>query len=443
MTEFNYTTNVTGEIVHIPISLLFHHPDNPRKDLGDLTELADSIRAKGVMQNLTVVPFRDQADIGGYYVVIGNRRMEASKQAGLKTLPCIISNMTYKDQLATMLLENMQRVDLTPLEQAQGFQLMIDFGETVDGISDKTGFSKTTVRRRLEIAKLDKKLLADAADRQITIGDLDKLTELDDVEERNEVLKFIGTPNFSWHLSQAKQRQTQREREDEWRKALTGFGLTELPSKEGWDRKDLKGVAQFRLDLKKAEEFTPDAYRFNFDDCYFFFDYGWVYLEGPRPEEEEEKPKVDPIAEEMKQRCARLEELNDRAYDLREAFIKSLTEAQAKKGFTFAISAVACRDSYMHYNERICDLFDIDDEDKPALAEAVRKEPYRAAAFMGFVARWGDTNLTTYTSWGTYDENKILNTLYNYLAHFGYEISDEEQALIDGTHEAYFREDEE
>ena len=441
MTEFNYTTAVTGEIVHIPISMLHHHPDNPRKDLGDLTELADSIRAKGVMQNLTVVPFRDQADAGGYYVVIGNRRMEASKQAGLKTLPCIISNMTYKDQLATMLLENMQRVDLTPLEQAQGFQLMIDFGETVDGISDKTGFSKTTVRRRLEIAKLDKKLLADAAERQITIGDLDKLTDLDDVEERNKVLAFIGTPNFLWHLSQAKQRQTQRERENEWRKVLTSLGLTELSSTEGWSRKDLKAFKQFRLDLKRAEEFTPDEYEL--DGCYFFFDYGWVYLTGPRPEEEEKKPAVDPLLEEMHQRCARLEELSDRAYDLREAFIKNLTEAEAKKGFAFAISAVACRNSYMHYNERISDLLDIDSEDTAALAEIVQKEPYRAAALMGFVARWGDSNLNTYTQRASYCESKILNILYGYLAHFGYEISDEEQALLDGTHEAFFKEDEE
>lgn len=54
--KFIYTEKVTGEIVQIPVELLHHHHDNPRKDLGDLTELTDSIKAKGVLQNLTVVP---------------------------------------------------------------------------------------------------------------------------------------------------------------------------------------------------------------------------------------------------------------------------------------------------------------------------------------------------------------------------------------------------
>ena len=96
--KFVYTEEVTGEIVNIPVSLLHHHHDNPRKSLGDLTELMESIKAKGVLQNLTVVPFwfqttgmgcddpKQQAEIG-YLVVIGNRRLEAAKAAGLKTLP--------------------------------------------------------------------------------------------------------------------------------------------------------------------------------------------------------------------------------------------------------------------------------------------------------------------------------------------------------------------
>ena len=88
-TEFKYTEEVTGEIVQIPVGLLHHHHDNPRKDLGDLTELTDSIKAKGVLQNLTVVPYwfkitgkgcddpKEQAEMG-YLVVIGNRRLEAA-----------------------------------------------------------------------------------------------------------------------------------------------------------------------------------------------------------------------------------------------------------------------------------------------------------------------------------------------------------------------------
>ena len=99
-----------NEITMIPIGLLEHHPNNPRLELGDLTELAESIRARGIMQNLTVVP---DITTQKYLVVIGNRRLEAARIAGLAELPCHVSSMDEKEQMATMLMENMQRQDLT------------------------------------------------------------------------------------------------------------------------------------------------------------------------------------------------------------------------------------------------------------------------------------------------------------------------------------------
>ena len=114
-----------NEIRMIPIGDLEHHPENPRKDLGDLSELTESIRKNGVYQNLTVVADLKRCK---YLVVIGNRRMEAAKAAGLVELPCAISDMDHKEQIATMLEENMQRQDLTVYEQAQGFQMMMDLG---------------------------------------------------------------------------------------------------------------------------------------------------------------------------------------------------------------------------------------------------------------------------------------------------------------------------
>lgn len=104
-----------NNITEIELSKLVHHPQNPRKDLGDLTELTDSIKASGIMQNLTVVPEDDH-----YLVVIGNRRMEAAKLAGLDTAPCAVVDMTPAEQLSTMMVENMQRSDLTIFEQAAG-----------------------------------------------------------------------------------------------------------------------------------------------------------------------------------------------------------------------------------------------------------------------------------------------------------------------------------
>jgi len=139
------------------------------------------------MQNLTVVPGKVD---GTYTVIIGHRRLAAARIAGLRTLPCVIARMTEQEQIETMLLENMQRVDLTPFEQAQGFQMMIEFGDSIEEISEKTGFSETTIRRRIKMNELDADKLKEVSERQISIADLDRLSKLEDLTVRNRVLKF-------------------------------------------------------------------------------------------------------------------------------------------------------------------------------------------------------------------------------------------------------------
>lgn len=129
------------EIVNIGLEHIHPHPDNPRKDLGDLTELAESIKKNGILQNLTVIP--KEGEPGECIAIIGHRRSAAAKLAGITEAPCrIVEGMTHKEQVSTMLEENMQRGDLTIWEQAQGFQMMLDLGETEDTIAEKTGFSK-------------------------------------------------------------------------------------------------------------------------------------------------------------------------------------------------------------------------------------------------------------------------------------------------------------
>lgn len=208
-------------IVMIRSEDLYEHPDNPRKNLGDLTELTKSISANGILQNLTVVPghwrdkdtfvkeamaegmsksdamtaySRDMAfDSTGYTVVIGHRRRAAGLAAGLKEFPCIISGMDERQQFITMLEENMQREDLTIQEQAYGFQLMFDWGESIRDIADRSGFSEQTVKHRIEIAKLDKKVLKAAADKdlQLTIKDYIELEKIKNIKRREKVLGNI------------------------------------------------------------------------------------------------------------------------------------------------------------------------------------------------------------------------------------------------------------
>ena len=196
----------SSEVVKIRVEKIYPHPDNPRKDLGDVTELAESMKKHGVMQNLTVIPAsaltadpEDQPDadkvsvISDFHALIGHRRLEAAKLAGLVEVPCQIrSKISRKEQVGIMLLENIQREDLTIQEQAQGFQMMLDLGDTEDQIAEKTGFSKSTVRHRLNIAKLDQEKLKEKQQDdafQLTLKDLYKASSSRDIVSRvqNEI----------------------------------------------------------------------------------------------------------------------------------------------------------------------------------------------------------------------------------------------------------------
>lgn len=184
----------------IEVSKLIPHMKNPRKKVGNVSELAESIKHSGVLQNLTVVPYYSQVHKrvmdGLYTVIIGHRRLAAAKLAGLNEVPCAVVEMSDKDQLATMLAENMQRSDLTVVEQAEGIQLLLDLGESVSQVAERTGLSESTVRRRSKIATLDKDELQKAEKRGGTIQDYLRLMEIEDEAERNKVLKTVGTKKF-------------------------------------------------------------------------------------------------------------------------------------------------------------------------------------------------------------------------------------------------------
>lgn len=138
------------EMTLISADQIYSHPDNPRKDLGDISELTESIKKQGVLQNLTVIlghwmefeeynqtineylenPTEENLQKvdskfspEGYTLLIGHRRFAAGKAAGLTEFPCkIAKGLTHREQVGIMLEENMQRNDLSIMEQAQGFR---------------------------------------------------------------------------------------------------------------------------------------------------------------------------------------------------------------------------------------------------------------------------------------------------------------------------------
>lgn len=235
------TKTLAVTIFDLPVEQLMNHPRNVRKTYTEIDDLAESIKSRGIMQNLTVVPapgHKESADL--FYVVIGNRRLQAAKKAGLKTLPCSIAwDMSEREQFSIMVTENMQRSDLTIEEQAESFQLMLDLGETVETIKEKTGLSESTVRHRLKLAELGvenikKRRLKDGTDiagthyYQLTIGDYAYLEKIKDVKKRREILDGAKDSNgLRWAVDSEIMAAVKKECEAAARKRFKELGIKE------------------------------------------------------------------------------------------------------------------------------------------------------------------------------------------------------------------------
>ncbi len=133
----------------IKIDKIAPNPDQPRREIGDLTELSASIAEKGVLEPLLVKPNGD----GTYMIIAGERRWQASKLAGLTEVPCIEMDLDEKGVAEIALIENLQRKDLTIWEEADGLKALADkYGYKHDEIAKKISKSRTTVTELLTVA---------------------------------------------------------------------------------------------------------------------------------------------------------------------------------------------------------------------------------------------------------------------------------------------------
>lgn len=186
-------------IEDLPVEDLHPNPNNPRRQVGDVADLEASIRSQGIKQPLLVTP-TGETDIDGhaqYRVVIGHRRLAAAKQAGLESVPAIIERMDARREREVMLVENSQRSDLTPIEEADGYQGLLDLGVGVKEMAEKTGRSDRFVRRRLRIARIPQETRDMSADfSQLSLDQLDKLAEFEsDPDMQRELAR---STDFEW-----------------------------------------------------------------------------------------------------------------------------------------------------------------------------------------------------------------------------------------------------
>src|SRR2546423_7947124 len=143
------TTTHVGRM--LPTDKLDPNPDQPRTEIGDLTELTSSIREKGVLEPLLVKPMAS----GRWMIIAGERRWRAATAAGLQEVPCIEMDVDESGVAEIALIENMQRKDLTPWEEADGLRALCErFGYTHEDVARKVGKSRSTVTEALSIASI-------------------------------------------------------------------------------------------------------------------------------------------------------------------------------------------------------------------------------------------------------------------------------------------------
>jgi ParB/RepB/Spo0J family partition protein len=142
-----------AQVLEIPLDKLYIGKVNVRRGVGDITELTRSIEEKGVYQPILVRPVK-----GKYEIVVGSRRFEAAKAAGLKTIPAIIREMNDEEAIIASLTENIQRGNLEPEEEAEAISKLVEIYGSTRKVATILGVSEMTLRRKVSVLELIPKL---------------------------------------------------------------------------------------------------------------------------------------------------------------------------------------------------------------------------------------------------------------------------------------------
>lgn len=443
-------------IQEISIEKLEIHPDNVRKTYTDIDELAESIKARGVMQNLTVVADPDKD--GYYLVVIGNRRLTAARAAGLKTLPCSIVEMSKKEQISTMLLENMQRSDLSVTEQAQGFQLMLDLGETEATISEKTGFSRSTVRHRLNLAKLDQEILADregAEGFQLSLTDLYELEKVKDVEKRNKILAEVSSSReIAWKVNRVMKEEAQDKAAMEITPKLEKMGVKRAPDKAKVERWSGKWEDVAEIDLGSWSEDDAIEIKEEESQLYYYRHYDRIYVVKKLKEKEKEETEYEKQKKELSRRKKKVKEILKGMRAARRDFISEIISGNitVPKGYDpkqelwkIYINMI-CRGTGV-YRNIIFEFYGVEEyggsepEKTKAMGDFKKLDPEKQ---MLILLSSGSEPYEPMGYYGNYNEDLgNLRDFYKVLERYGFSLrSLEELKVLNGTHELYAKTEE-
>jgi ParB/RepB/Spo0J family partition protein len=186
------TTITDHQLRVLPVDDINPSTDNLRQDLGDLDQLVASINAVGIIEPLVVTWLGDD----GWLIVAGHRRLEAARRAGLDTVPCYVRDDLVDDALRTeaMLVENLVRVDLNPVEEAVGYGRLVDLGLTQRQIAERVGCDQSHVSKRLLLLTLPDAAHPMIVDGRLLVADALQLAKLNKLDAASAA-EWLAEPN--------------------------------------------------------------------------------------------------------------------------------------------------------------------------------------------------------------------------------------------------------
>ena len=442
-------------VVEIKIEDLKIHPKNVRCKYEGIEELAQSIKENGIMQNLTVVP--DKEEEGKYLVVIGNRRLTAAREAGLETAPCVVvEDMAEKDQITTMLMENMNRKDLTVYEEAEAMQMCFeDFGLKVEEIEEKTGLSKTTINHRLNMAKLDKETLVEKAEDkefQLSITDLYTLEKVKDINTRNKILKEASdSRDLANRARQAARQELQERNKAKLIEECEKLGINKAPEGVYYLSNGGEEVKRFYLDEKGHKVEMKEVEGLFYTTNYNSFS---LIKKEKKQKEKKEVSEVDLKQKETEGKRAKIKAKYEEMHKDMEDFVRNILEGKVDAPDNAEYIGKLTWEFILKYRVAVSEYAltnvilgaqaykNANEEEKNKATERATGLPilYQmiAVAFSDLVY----LSLTGYSG-VMYNEaaGERLKSIHDILSNFGFSFADEESyKLMNGEHELYEKE---
>ena len=226
-----------GGSVTLKISEIEPNREQPRKEFDEkaLSELAESISKHGLLQPLLVRPLT----LGGYQIVAGERRYRACRMAGLTEVPVIIRELGECETMEIALIENLQREDLTPLEEALGYKVLMDeHGFSQEEVAQSVGKSRPAVANALRLLKLPESITEYLKDGRISAGHARALLTLEDEELMKELAEEIVNKDLSVRQVEKICKQKPKvEKQEKAEKKPSFYSMVELALNESLGRK--------------------------------------------------------------------------------------------------------------------------------------------------------------------------------------------------------------